>query len=68
MRMMYTINEASEELGGMSRSTLYEEIKAGHIATVKVGRRSYIAHTELERYVTERQALRTPAPLDAVSS
>ncbi len=38
-------------LGGISRSTLYEKIASGEIAAVKVGRRTYIAHDELERYV-----------------
>lgn len=52
-RLLHPIPEAVEVLGGMSRSTLYEKIAAGEIAVVKVGRRTYIAHGELERYVRE---------------
>lgn len=50
-RLLHQIPEAQEILGGMSRSTLYEIIKDGEIAVVKVGRRTYIAGDELERYV-----------------
>ena len=52
-RLLHQVPEAAEILGGMSRSTLYEKIAAGEIASVKVGRRTYIAHDELERYVRE---------------
>ena len=50
-RLLHPIPEAAEVLGGMSRSTLYEKIANKEIAAVKVGRRTYIAHDELERYV-----------------
>lgn len=50
-RLLHPIPEASEVLGGMSRSTLYEKLASGEIKSVKVGRRTYIAHDELERYV-----------------
>ncbi len=50
-RLLHPIPEAADVLGGMSRSTLYERIASGEIAAVKVGRRTYIAHGELERYV-----------------
>lgn len=50
-RLLHPIPEAAEVLGGMSRSTLYEKIANGEITAVKIGRRTYIAHDELERYV-----------------
>ena len=50
-RMLYPINDAVEVLG-IGRSTLYELIATGEIQTVKIGRRTLIAHDELERYVT----------------
>jgi excisionase family DNA binding protein len=50
-RLLHSIPQAAEVLGGVSRSVLYEKIKGGEIATVKVGRRTYITHAELERYV-----------------
>jgi len=49
--LLHSIPEAQAMLGGVSRSTLYVEIQAGRIAVVKLGRRTYIAHDELERYV-----------------
>ena len=57
-RMLYPINDAVRVLG-IGRSTLYELIATGEIHTVKIGRRTLIAHDELERYVTrltEREA------------
>jgi excisionase family DNA binding protein len=51
-RLLYPIPEALE-LVPFSRTTLYEEIAKGAIAVVKVGRRSFIAHEELERYVRD---------------
>lgn len=50
MALMHDIEGACAQTS-LSRTTLYEEIKAGHITTVKVGRRTYITHAELERYV-----------------
>ncbi|MBD3751655.1 MAG: DNA-binding protein [Microbacterium sp.] len=38
-------------LGGIGRSKLFEEINAGRIRAVKIGRRTFVAHAELERYV-----------------
>jgi excisionase family DNA binding protein len=51
VRLLHPLPEAQDVLGGMGRSTFYELIKAGEIAVVKIGRRTYIAHDELERYV-----------------
>jgi len=49
-RLLHPLSEACEQLG-IGRSTLYELIAAGVIRTVKIGRRTLIAHDELERYV-----------------
>lgn len=43
------------EMLGISRTRLFAEIKAGHIATVKLGKRTMIKHVELERYVADLQ-------------
>lgn len=40
---------------GISRTRLFAEIKAGRIATVKLGKRTMIKHAELERYVAALQ-------------
>lgn len=49
-RLLHPIPEAAATLA-MGRSTLYEKITNGEIAAVKIGRRRYVAHEELERYV-----------------
>jgi hypothetical protein len=54
-QLLYDLPDSSRVLGGMSRSTLFERIKAGEIKTVKVGKRTYIAHDELQRYVRSLQ-------------
>ena len=56
-RLLYPVAEAGDKLG-IGRSTLYELIAAGTIRTVKIGRRTLIAHDELERYIS---GLRAPA-------
>lgn len=42
---------SATELLDISRTRLFGEIKAGRIATVKLGKRTMIKHAELERYV-----------------
>ena len=44
---------SSVEMLGISRTRLFEEIKLGNISTVKIGKRTMIKHSELERYVAE---------------
>jgi excisionase family DNA binding protein len=48
--LRFEIIEAARMLR-MSRATLYQCIRAGHLAIQKDGRRSYITVTELHRYL-----------------
>jgi excisionase family DNA binding protein len=48
--LRFEIIEAARILR-MSRATLYQRIRAGHLTIQKDGRRSYITVTELHRYV-----------------
>lgn len=48
--LMHTITGTLQRLP-LGRSKLYEEIAAGKLKTVKVGRRVYITEAELRRYV-----------------
>lgn len=48
--LMHTISGALSRVP-LGRSKFYEEIAAGHINTVKVGRRTYVTEAELRRYV-----------------
>jgi excisionase family DNA binding protein len=47
--LRFEIIEAARILR-MSRATLYQRIRAGHLTITKDGRRSYITVTELHRY------------------
>jgi excisionase family DNA binding protein len=57
--LLNDLDEAMRQLGGIGRSSLYELMAAGTIRYVKIGRRSFIPQTELDRYV----ASLTPAPV-----
>ena len=48
--LLHTLRDSATQLG-IGRSTLYTLIAAGQIATVKIGRRTLIAETELQRFV-----------------
>ena len=48
--LRFDIVEAAHMLR-MSRATLYQRIRAGHLAVQKDGRRTYITVAELQRYV-----------------
>lgn len=50
MRLLHAMSEAAE-LIGVGRSTLYELASRGDIKVVKIGRRTLVAHDELERFV-----------------
>ena len=54
-RLLHTIPDAVEQLG-VGRSTIYELMASGAIQTVKIGRRTLIAHDELVRYVDSLKA------------
>mgnify|MGYP000873669816 FL=1 len=45
---------AAAEYVGVGRSTLYELIKGGEIAVIKVGRRTIIARSELDDFLRRR--------------
>lgn len=65
-RLLHPIPEAAESLA-MGRSTLYEKIGSGEIVAVKVGRRRYVAHDELERYVRTLTAIDAPSSSTATA-
>lgn len=51
-RLLHPVPSAAAVLG-IGRSTLYQLIASGEIEVVKIGRRTLVAQTELERYVRE---------------
>lgn len=52
--LLHSIDGACHQLS-MRRTWLYEQIKAGQIATVKLGRRTLIPNEELQRIVSEAE-------------
>ena len=48
-RLAYTIEDAGELLGGISRNTVYRLNAAGKIRFIKVGGRTLVPHTEILR-------------------
>ncbi len=52
---VYTVDEAREQLGGMSRAVFYEEVKRERLRTFTVGRRRYISNAALRAYVRDRE-------------
>lgn len=51
--LLYSINGACSALGGMGRTWLYEQIKAGRVRTVKLGARTMIPAAEIEALIAE---------------
>ena len=48
-RLIYPIPEARQLLGGIGHTKFYDEVKAGRIRLVKIGKRSFVSYTELKR-------------------
>jgi excisionase family DNA binding protein len=53
-RLAYSVKEAAA-ITGLSRDLLYDQMRAGHLAYLKVGRRRIITRHNLEAFLT-RQA------------
>lgn len=50
--LLNPLTKVSERLG-VSRSTVFNEIAAGRLAVVKIGRRSFVTEDELNRFVQD---------------
>ena len=53
-RIAYSVNEASA-ITGLSRDLLYDQMRAGRLTYLKIGRRRIITRQHLEAFLT-RQA------------
>ena len=51
MRHLMPVNEARQQLGGISATTFYALVKEGELSLVKVGRRSFIQAEDLDDFV-----------------
>ena len=52
-RLLYPVPEARELLGDISHTKFYDLVRLGKIRLTKIGRRSFVTHAELERFVEE---------------
>lgn len=65
IQLAYTVKDAVK-ITGMSRSRLYEELKAGHLIAKKMGRRTLIPHESIEAWLNNLDNYPTAAgALDA---
>jgi excisionase family DNA binding protein len=53
--MLYPVPEAAAQLG-IGRSTLYELVRKGELDVVRIGSRTLIPASSLERYIAGRTA------------
>jgi excisionase family DNA binding protein len=53
MEKLYSINDAAEALGGVSRMTIETWLSRGRLRRTKVGRRTMIRESELQRFLDE---------------
>ena len=51
MSLLLTIPETLNELHGISRTALYEEIKSGRLRSIKLGKRRLVSRDALLEYV-----------------
>ena len=49
VRLLYSIPEARQLLGGIGHSLFYEMVKDGRIHLTKIGKRSFVSNPELRR-------------------
>jgi excisionase family DNA binding protein len=57
---LYPIDEAAKKLGGVSRHTIVAWLAKGKLRRTKVGHRTMIAESELQRFVRESTAASEP--------
>ncbi len=53
-RLLHPIPEARQILGGISHTFFYELVRSGELRLTKLGSRSFVTHSELERLVDRR--------------
>ena len=66
-RDLYSIEEARERLGGISRNTLYEMLRKGELASVVLGCRRFIAADAIAKLIRTSTTTSSPA-LDSTRS
>jgi len=50
-RLLYSLDQASEALGGLGRTSIFELIKQGQLKVVRIGRRTFVSQQALAEFV-----------------
>jgi hypothetical protein len=58
---LYSITEARERFGGISRNSIYAMLHAGELASVVIGRRRFIAATAIADLIARSTTTTRPA-------
>lgn len=58
---LYTILEAMELLGGISRNTIYNLMRDGRLASVPIGRRRFIPAVAIEDFIATSTTTDSPS-------
>ena len=56
-RALYPIPEVRRLLGGISHTGFYELVKQNKLKLSKIGRRSFVSNSEINRFLEELEAL-----------
>ena len=54
-REAYSVNEARQKLGGISRKTIYDLINSGDLVSFTLGRRRLISGNAIREYVRTQE-------------
>ena len=60
-RLAYSVDEVAQ-ITGLSSDLLYDQMRAGQLAYIKVGRRRIITRQHLEAFLTARPAAASGSP------
>jgi excisionase family DNA binding protein len=60
-RELYSIKEAREFLGGISRNTLYGLLHRGELGSVVIGNRRFISRTAISDLISKASTQQNPA-------
>jgi excisionase family DNA binding protein len=59
-QMLFSLDQVSEVLGGLGRTTIFELIKTGELKVVKIGRRSFVSQRAMAEYVSSLELTNNP--------
>ncbi len=58
---LYTVQEAMDVLGGISRNTIYNLMRDGKLASVPIGRRRFIPARAIEDFIASCTTTQSPS-------